>query len=127
MNIAHQGLRFVAVGAGLVVVDWAVFVALTALGVATAPANVASRAVGAVLGFWTNGHVTFGERRAPRLGWRRFMRYAVAWAALTLLSTVLVTLVAEALSLRVAWVAKPIVEGSIAVVSFFVSRHWVYR
>jgi len=28
--------------------------------------------------------------------------------------------------LRVAWVAKPVVEAILAVVSFFISRHWVY-
>lgn len=127
MSLVRQGASFVAVGIGLIVVDWLVFVLLTALGLATPLANVASRVVGALIGFWVNGHVTFNERAAPRVGLRRFVRYAVLWTAMTALSTVLVTLVADQLTLHLAWVAKPLVEGALASVSFFVSRHWVYR
>jgi hypothetical protein len=46
---------------------------------------------------------------------------------LTALSTVLVTVVAARLGLQMAWLAKPLVEACLAVVSFLVSRHWVYR
>ena len=31
------------------------------------------------------------------------------------------------LGLQMAWLAKPLVEACLAVVSFVVSRHWVYR
>ncbi|HEX7342237.1 MAG TPA: GtrA family protein [Rhodanobacteraceae bacterium] len=127
MIIARQGSRFVAVGVGLVIIDWLVFVVLTLSGLATIPSNVCSRAVGALLGFWANGHVTFGEPDQPRLGLRRFVRYAAAWITMTFLSTLLVALVADRLTLELAWLAKPLVEAGLAVVSFFVSRHWVYR
>lgn len=127
MSIVRQGSRFVMVGGCLVIVDWAVFVLLTAVGLATIPANVASRAVGAVLGFWANGHVTFGQPGAPRLGLSRFVRYVVVWVSMTALSTLLVTLVADQLTLQMAWLAKPVVEAALALVSFFLSRHWVYR
>jgi len=127
MSIARQGVSFLVVGCCLIVLDWAVFVGLTALGLMPISANVAGRVAGALVGFWANGRVTFSVPGSPRLGRRRFARYLVLWVILTLLSTVLVTLLAEQLSLEVAWLAKPVVEGGLAVLSFLVSRHWVYR
>jgi putative flippase GtrA len=127
MSIARQGISFLLVGGCLVVVDWASFVILTALGVAPAVANVAGRILGALLGFWANGRVTFGTMGDRRLGRHRFMRFSIVWSALTLLSTYLVTLVTDYLGLRMAWLAKPLVEACLAGVSFFLSRHWVYR
>lgn len=127
MNLLWQGTRFVAVGCGLIVVDWLVFVILTMVGLPTAWSNVAGRVAGALVGFWANGSVTFGKPGEPRLGRRRFARFAVLWATLTLLSTLLVAALAEHLGLRFAWLAKPVVEAGLALISFFVSRHWVYR
>lgn len=127
MNIARQGVSFVIVGCCLIAFDWAVFVALTALGMLPVLANVAGRVAGAVIGFWANGRITFSVPGSARLGRRRLVRYLVLWTALTLLSTMLVTVLADQLSLEVAWLAKPVVEAGMAVLSFFVSRHWVYR
>lgn len=127
MSLMRQGVSFVMVGACLILADWGVFVLLTALGMPTVPANVASRAVGALLGFWANGHVTFGERDAPRLGLHRFVRYVFLWIAMTVVSSLLVALVADELALEMAWLVKPVVEASLAVASFLLSRHWVYR
>lgn len=127
MSLTRQGVRFLAVGCGLIVVDWLVFVILSALGLPAAWANVAGRVAGALVGFWANGSITFGTPGAPRFGRRRFARYVVVWALLTLLSTLLVASLAAHLSLEFAWLAKPVVEAGLAVVSFFVSRHWVYR
>ena len=127
MSIARQGVSFLVVGGCLVVLDWAVFVALTALGAAPVPANVVGRMAGALVGFWANGRVTLSVPGSARLGRRRFARYLVLWATLTLLSTVLVSLLADHLSLEIAWLAKPVVEAGLAVLSFLVSRHWVYR
>jgi hypothetical protein len=36
-------------------------------------------------------------------------------------------MVAAALGLQLAWLAKPLVEGALAVLSFFLLRHVVYR
>ena len=123
MNITRQGITFLVIGGCLVIADWAVFVMLTALGCSLPVANVAGRVVGALLGFWANGRITFGST----LGGRRFVRFAVVWAGLTLLSTWQVTIVADYLGLQMAWLAKPLVEGVLAVLSFVMSRHWVYR
>lgn len=127
MSIARQGASFLIVGCCLIVLDWVVFVMLTALGVMPVQANIAGRVAGALVGFWANGRITFSVPGSPRLGRRRFMRYLVLWLTLTLLSTVLVTLLASRLSLEVAWLAKPVVEAGLAALSFLVSRHWVYR
>lgn len=126
MSIGRQGVSFFIVGCGLIVLDWAVFVALTALGMMPVPANTAGRVAGALVGFWANGRITFSVD-SPRLGRRRFARYLGLWTTLTILSTALVTLLAEQLTLGIAWLAKPVVEAGLAVLSFLVSRHWVYR
>lgn len=127
MNIARQGISFVLVGCCLIVVDWAVFVALSAAGIPTVWANILGRVAGALVGFWANGRVTFGSPGAPRFGYHRFAKFLTSWIVVTLLSTVLVTVLADHLSLQVAWLAKPVVEAGLAMISFFISRHWVYR
>ena len=127
MSVARQGVRFLAVGCGLIVVDWFVFVALSATGSPAAWSNVAGRVAGALAGFWANGSITFRGQGEPRLGRRRFARYGLLWLTLTLLSTVLVTALAKRMSLEFAWLAKPVVEAALAAMSFWVSRHWVYR
>lgn len=126
MTLLRQGSQFVVIGLLQLLIDWSVFVAATAAGMPTIPANVLGRVCGALLGFWLNGRITFASDGA-RLGWQRFGRFMAMWIVLTLLSTWLVALCADALGLRLAWLAKPVVEGVLAVVSFFVGRHVVYR
>lgn len=123
----QQAPRYVVAGILQLLLDWLLFVALTALGVAAAPANLAGRVSGALLGFWLNGRWTFAQEGRPRLGWRRLLRFAVVWLALTLASTWLVAAVASGLGLKQAWLAKPLVEGTLALLAFFLWRHVVYR
>lgn len=127
MALLRQGSTFLLVGALQLLLDWGLFVGMTALGVGPAPANVAGRTAGAVLGFWLNGRLTFATDGVPRLGWRRFTRFVVLWTLITVVSTVLVTMIERGLGLQQAWVAKPLVEATLAVVSFFLWRHVVYR
>lgn len=127
LTLLRQGGSFLVVGAVQLLVDWALFVALTALGVPAAPANLAGRIGGALLGFWLNGRVTFAQAGSARLGWRRFARFLLVWIPLTLISTLAVAWVAGTLGLAHAWLAKPLVEGALAVVAFFLWRHVVYR
>lgn len=125
--IVRQGLTFLAVGGLLVTVDWGVFVALSALGVAPVSANICGRLVGALLGFFLNGSFTFRSDQGARLGRHRFARFVLAWVLLTTCSTVLVAATATELGLHWAWAAKPVVEALMAVVSFMISKRWVFQ
>lgn len=127
LTLLRQGGSFLVVGAVQLLVDWALFVALTALGAPAAPANLAGRVGGALLGFWLNGRVTFAQAGSARLGWRRFARFLLVWIPLTVISTLAVAWVTGTLGLAHAWLAKPLVEGALAVVAFFLWRHVVYR
>ena len=91
------------------------------------PACRLGRISGATLGFWLNGRFTFAQQGDARLGWQRFARFAVMWLALTVISTWLLAATVDLVGLRQAWLAKPLVEGGLAIVSFFVGRHVVYR
>lgn len=127
MSLLRQGSTFVVVGALQLLLDWLVFVLATALGLPVAAGNVLGRTCGALLGFWLNGRYTFAQQGSARLGWRRFLRFLAMWIPLTVLSTWLVALVAQHLGLQLAWLAKPLVEGVLAVVSFLLGRYLIYR
>ncbi len=125
--LLRQGSLFVAVGLALIAVDSAVFVALTAAGMATAFANPLARIAGAALGYVLNGRITFAHASGPVLGRAVFLRFSAAWLLLTLASTLALHQIAMHAGLHHAWWAKPLVEAALAALSFFVSRHWVYR
>ena len=127
MPLLRQGGSYLVFGVLQLLLDWLLLVALTALGMPVAPANLASRTSAALLGFWLNGRYTFADGNGQRLGWRRFTRFWLLWLAITAISTVLVAVVASRLGLHQAWLAKPLVEAGLAVVSFFALRHWVFR
>ena len=127
MPLLRQGGYYLVFGVLQLLLDWLLLVALTALGMPVAPANLASRTSAALLGFWLNGRYTFADGNGQRLGWRRFTRFWLLWLAITAISTVLVAVVASRLGLDQAWLAKPLVEAGLAVVSFFALRHWVFR
>jgi len=125
--LLRQGASYVAVGVLQLLLDSALFVALSALGVPAVAANPGSRASAAGLGFWLNGRFTFAQGGAPRLGATPMRRYGVAWLTLTAISTAAVTAAERALGLHGAWLAKPLIEATLALISFVVLRHWVYR
>ncbi len=127
MTLLRQGGSYLVVGLLQLLLDWCVFVAVTALGMPVVPGNVIGRACGMLLGFWLNGRYTFAEAGRQRLGWKRFGRFIALWAAITALSTVLVAAADQALGLRYAWLAKPLVEGALAGLSFLLMRRLVFR
>lgn len=127
MSLFRQGSAYIVIGLVQLLLDWLVFVATTALGLPVVPANIAGRLAGMLLGFWLNGRYTFATGEGHRLGWRRFARFFTLWLLLTAASTLLVAAADHALGLRYAWLAKPVVEGGLAVVSFLLMRYVVYR
>jgi putative flippase GtrA len=122
----RQTRHFVAVGIVQWAADWATLVGLSALGAPVAPANIAGRIVGAMLGFWLNGRFTFA-RDGSTLGWPQLARYIVLWCANTVISTLAIAAIKGHADLYGAWLAKPLIEGALALATFLVSRHWVYR
>ncbi len=52
MGLVRQGSTYLIIGLVQLLLDWLVFVAATALGMPVAPANVAGRLAGMLLGFW---------------------------------------------------------------------------
>ena len=127
MSLFRQGSQYIVIGLLQLALDWGVFVAATALGVPVAPGNLLGRVSGALLGFWLNGRYTFARQGERKHGWKRFARFLVMWLLMTVISTWLVDWVAGSLGLQYAWLAKPVVEAGLAVVSFFLLRHVVYR
>ena len=127
MTLLRQGGSYIVVGLLQLLLDWCVFVAITALGMPVVPGNVIGRASGMLLGFWLNGRYTFSDAGQQRLGWRRFARFIALWAVVTALSTVLVAAADQALGLQYAWLAKPLVEGGLAGLSFLLMRRLVFR
>ena len=126
MSLKRQGGHYILIGLLQYVVDWGVMVGLSHLGVAVWQAVVAGRVVGAALGFWLNGRITFaGEQNA--VGRRQLGRFALLWLATTVVSSWAIDSIAEVAGLKWAWLAKPAVELVLAGMSFLVSRHWVYR
>ncbi|TDB32614.1 GtrA family protein [Stenotrophomonas sp. TEPEL] len=127
MTLVRQGSSYIVIGLVQLLLDWLVFVGSTALGLPVAPANVVGRLAGMLLGFWLNGRYTFAAAGQQRLGWKRFARFLLLWMLLTAASTLLVTAADHALGLQYAWLAKPLVEGGLALVSFLLLRYVVYR
>ena len=126
MSLTRQSRHYLLIGGVQWLVDWGVVVALSHLGLGIAPANVAGRVCGAMLGYWLNGRVTFAGDDTT-LGRRQLLRFLAMWLCTTAISTVAITRVDDVLGLQWAWLAKPLIEATLGVAGFLLSRHWVYR
>lgn len=125
-TLIRQSGSYVLVGLLQLLVDWAVFVMLSAAGLTVEPANVAGRISGAVLGYWLNGRFTFAGDDTT-LGRRQLARFLAMWVVTTAVSTWAIGHVDDTVGLRWAWLAKPAIELALAIAGFMLSRHWVYR
>lgn len=126
LPVVRQGGSYLVIGLLQLLVDWAVFVTLSALGLAVEPANVIGRVSGAVLGFWLNGRFTFAGEDTT-VGRRQFGRFLLMWLATTAISTWSLAHIDDAIGLQWAWLAKPAIDLALSAAGFLLSRHWVYR
>ncbi|HEY5804127.1 MAG TPA: GtrA family protein [Lysobacter sp.] len=125
-TLVRQGGSYFAIGLVQLLVDWAMFVALSALGLGVVPANVCGRIAGALLGFWLNGRFTFAGADTA-VGRRQLARFLSMWVVTTFVSTWGVAHVEGTIGLQWAWLAKPVIDLGLAALQFVLSRHWVYR
>lgn len=122
-DLRRQVLWYAFVGGVQLIVEWLCFVAFTAWGMSLVPSNVVARTLAALLGFSVNGAITFQSR----LKVVSLVRFTIAWIPLTLLDTLAVSVLGTIGGLGVAWGVKPVVDSLIAVLSFLIARHWVFR
>ncbi|HEY2346201.1 MAG TPA: GtrA family protein [Xanthomonadaceae bacterium] len=124
---SKSGVRFVIAGITQLLLDWSLFVALSASGVPTLIANPVARCCVVGFGFWLHGVYTFAGDGTKRVGWGQLARYIPTWIALTVTGTLALGAIGQAYGLHAAWIAKPFIEAMLAVVSFLVLRGWVFR
>jgi putative flippase GtrA len=123
VDLRRQVLWYTFVGGVQLIVEWLCFVAFTAWGMPLVPANVVARTLAALLGFSVNGAVTFqSDLKIVSL-----LRFVTAWIPLTLVDTLAISVLGAMGGLGTAWLVKPAVDSLIAVLSFLVARHWVFR
>jgi putative flippase GtrA len=104
------------------------FVLLTKMGAGSIASNLTGRLAGACLGFLLNGRLTFHhKRRAATITSRSALRFAAFWVAASLVSTAAVFAINSYAGLKAAWLGKPIIEATLAIISFLCSKFWIYR
>ena len=125
-RIARESAFYLLFGLVQIGIDWAVFVVATHAGLAVTAANLLGRVSGACFGFWINGRITFSGRDNA-LGGKQALRFALLWALTSTLSTLAMVALDRVFGLGIAWLGKPVVDLGLSALSFFLSRHWVYR
>jgi putative flippase GtrA len=126
----RQPVLFVLVGGFQYLLDAAVFGILITSGLGTIPANITSRATAAATGFFLNRYLTFSHRDdTVGLFSASLVRFLIFFAVMTVVSTGLIGLLGrmagDSETQRIIY--KLGVEAVLAVVSFFLSRNWVFR
>jgi len=126
MSLGRQSRGYLIIGGIQWLLDWGVVVALSHFGLRIAPANVAGRVCGALLGYWLNGKLTFAADDTA-VGRTQLLRFVAMWLCTTAISTWSMTHIDAVFGLRWAWLAKPAIELVLGMLGFLLSRHWVYK
>ncbi len=121
-----QAARFTVVGVVLMGIDTGVFSLLHWFDVALLPANTAARVIAALASFYLNGRYSFAGHGEARPHAIRLGRYVIWWLLMTAISTAVLWACHHSLGEQSVYIAKPVVEFVLAVIAFFVSRHWIY-
>ena len=126
----RQPVLFVLVGGFQYLLDAVMFGILISTGLGTLPSNVASRATAAATGFLLNRYLTFGKRNDSVQHFSASLaRFLIFFIAMTVLSTGLILLLENVVgdNDKQRIIYKLAVEAVLAVISFFLSRNWVFR
>lgn len=126
MSLPRQGGHYLMIGGVQWLVDWGVMVLLSHLGLPVEAANICGRISGACLGFWLNGRITFAGSDT-RIGRTQLRRFVTMWLCTTTASTLALGHIDDVFGLQWAWIAKPMIELSLGVIGFLLSKHWVYK
>ena len=102
MSLHRQGRHYLLIGGVQWLLDWAVMVGLSHLGLIVELANIAGRISGAMLGFWLNGKVTFAGADTA-LGRVQLQRFVLMWLCTTTTSTLAMGQIDDVFGLRWAW------------------------
>lgn len=126
----RQPLLYVLVGGLQYVLDASLFGVLLGFGLAVPAANVLSRASAAVGGFLANRYLTFAKRSDTVAHFTgSLLRFVTLWLTMTFISTGLIMAVSHywgaEWSIQVA--GKLLIEAVLAVISFLISKYWVFR
>lgn len=124
----RQVLLFGFIGVTQLVADSLIFYLLVKLSVQPWMANSTSRLLALLLGFVLNGTFTFRRPEgSSSVSKKSFFRLLLLWAALTFVSSELMTAASHVASDIRLLMIKFGVEFALAFVSFFISKTWVYR
>jgi putative flippase GtrA len=126
----RQPVLFVLVGGFQYALDVTIFGIFITLGLGTLPSNLTSRATAAATGFLLNRYLTFAKRNDTVHHFSASLtRFLIFFAFMTALSTGLIMMLEHLAgdndTQRIMY--KFAVEAVLAVISFFVSRSWVFR
>jgi putative flippase GtrA len=126
----RQPVLFVLVGGFQYLLDAVMFGIFISIGFGTVPSNIASRATAAATGFLLNRYLTFGKRNDSVQHFSTSLaRFLIFFIAMTVLSTGLILLLENVAgdndSQRIIY--KLAVEAVLAVISYFLSKNWVFR
>ena len=127
-RLFKQLFLYALTGCAQLLADWLCFMFLTWLAIDVIPANVIGRVVGATLGFWLNGQYTFARditASAPQR--RQLPRFIIGWIVTAVLSTTFVWILDAFGGIRAARLGKPVVDATLAVLGFALSKYWIFR
>lgn len=127
VTLSRQLLAYAGIGALQWLIDTALMIGLSALGLAVALATIGGRISGAVLGYWLNGRYTFANRQQAVLHGGSLGRFIGFWLLATACSALLLASIDHRFGLQASWLFKPAVDIGVAAAGFLAARHWIYR
>ncbi|MCX2524834.1 GtrA family protein [Larsenimonas rhizosphaerae] len=126
-DFVTEAVCFLLVGGFLLALDSFIFYLSTNTGVSVLWGNILGRIAGAFTGFILNKIFTFSKNKNGGKILIQSLRYIFFWMVVTSISTLSLYIITNALELKAAWIAKPIIEAVLAFLSFFASKYWIYK